>query len=78
MIKVAKNTFAKGVERVAYFGRILISKTREIEIVFKKYIGEKGFLNNVVHYKTSIQLQTIASYMASKFTTELMDKVSFE
>lgn len=76
-IQIAKNAFAKGVERAAYYGRDLTSEKRPVNIVLKKYIGPKGFLNNVVHYETSIQLQTVAAYMASKFSTELMEKVSF-
>lgn len=75
-IQIAEKPFAKGVERVAYYGRDLTNITRPaVDIVLKKYIGSKGFFKASVHYETSIQLQTIAAYMASKFTIELMEKV---
>ena len=67
-IKIATNAFDEGSERVAYYGQDLISKT---DIVLKRYISPKGFLNSATHYETSIQVQTIAAYMASKFTIEL-------
>ena len=72
-IQMAKKAFSKGVERVVYYGRDL---TSAIKIVLKKSIDQKGsFPNSFKDYEASIQLQTIAAYMAALFTKELIKKV---
>ena len=80
LIQVSKEPFAKGSERVVYYGRDLAFKT---DIVLKRYVkkdgekdfGRKTFSNHVQDYENGIQAQTIAAYMASKFTNELLEKV---
>ena len=82
LIQVSKEPFAKGSERVVYYGRDLAFKT---DIVLKRYVrkdgekdfGRKTFSNHVQDYENGIQAQTIAAYMASKFTSELLEKVSY-
>ena len=76
-VQIAKNPFAKGVERVAFYGRVLRfnEEQKPLHIVLKRYFVQKGFVNNAKQCESAIQLQTIAAFMASKFNEELLKKV---
>ena len=76
-VQIAKNPFAKGVERVAFYGRVLsfYEEKKPKHIVLKRYFGQKGFVNSAKQCESAIQLQTIAAFMATKFNDELLKKV---
>lgn len=77
-VQIAKNPFAKGVERVAFYGRVLsfYEEKKPKHIVLKRYFGQKGFVNSAKQCESAIQLQTIAAFMATKFNDELLKKTS--
>ncbi|RUP47906.1 kinase-like domain-containing protein [Jimgerdemannia flammicorona] len=65
-IKVAEKPFSKGVERYAYYGRSIKAMSKDEAVVLKKFADE-GSVSDFERYLTSLEVQTIAAYMAFEF-----------
>uniref|UniRef100_A0A914YMX6 Uncharacterized protein n=1 Tax=Panagrolaimus superbus TaxID=310955 RepID=A0A914YMX6_9BILA len=65
-IKIASDPFAKGGDRLAYYGKIF-SKNGVKDQVFKEYLSLNNKDNISINYKIPNEISTIASYFALKF-----------
>jgi hypothetical protein len=71
-VRIAERPFAAGAERLAYFGRDMTNRRNEVDIVLKKYLRS---VKTATRYEAAIEMQTIAAFLASQFTAQLMEKV---
>ncbi|KAI6204775.1 hypothetical protein M3Y94_00715800 [Aphelenchoides besseyi] len=70
-IQLAENPFAKGGERLAYYGRNSLTGKK---IVLKEYRKNIAANESARRHELSNQLQTVASYFASLFMTKCEEK----
>ncbi|KAI6231699.1 Efk-1 [Aphelenchoides besseyi] len=74
-VQMALNPFAKGGERIAYYGRDLLTGE---EIVLKEYRHEVPAVDSAHRHELANQLQTVASYFASWFMADCEEKFKAE
>ncbi|KAI6227529.1 Efk-1 [Aphelenchoides fujianensis] len=72
-IQIAPNPFARGGERIAYYGRDL--HTNE-DVVLKEYRRLSSGLDSARRHEVANQQQTIASYFAALFMADCEEKVT--
>ncbi|KAI6185083.1 hypothetical protein M3Y97_00666700 [Aphelenchoides bicaudatus] len=73
LIQIAKNPFAKGVERVAFYGRDnspYFFMARTTNVVFKEFAHEYKS-GKSRRFEVANHLQTIAAYLANRFCEDL-------
>ncbi|GMS99005.1 hypothetical protein PENTCL1PPCAC_21180, partial [Pristionchus entomophagus] len=84
-MKVAKNPFAKGAERIAFYGKDLSTYWVKVgpkagehkkheDIVLKENLHLGKDINSAKRYELSNQMQTIAAFLAQKFMDDLKKK----
>ncbi|KAI6172951.1 hypothetical protein M3Y98_01029900 [Aphelenchoides besseyi] len=71
LIQMSDNPFAKGCERLAYYGRNSLTGKK---IVLKEYRHKMATNESARRHELSNQLQTVASYFASLFMTKCEEK----
>uniref|UniRef100_A0AC34FKG4 Alpha-type protein kinase domain-containing protein n=1 Tax=Panagrolaimus sp. ES5 TaxID=591445 RepID=A0AC34FKG4_9BILA len=73
-IKIAPNPFAKGGDRLAYFGK-MITKNGIKDQVFKEYLSVNNKDNISINYKIPNEISTIASFFAQKFNKKIKNAI---
>ncbi|GFR50312.1 hypothetical protein Agub_g12505 [Astrephomene gubernaculifera] len=69
-VRIALNPFAKGKNRLAYYGRYYpkgLGGGEVHEMVLKEFISSAGSDNSAVVYKAQLEAQTVASFLAEHF-----------
>jgi hypothetical protein len=76
-IKIAPHPFSEGSERIAYYGRDLTHDTDGPDgarIILKEFKHKGKGLNSGSRYRSSCQIQTVASFFADLFAQEIKKK----
>eukprot|EP00080_Pristionchus_pacificus_P016921 PDM76941.1 efk-1 [Pristionchus pacificus] len=80
-VKIAKDPFAKGADRIAYYGKDLSSKYLkdgtelkiDEDIVLKENLHIGKGVNSADRYQLSNQMQTVASFLAQLYMKDLKE-----
>uniref|UniRef100_A0A914PXJ8 Alpha-type protein kinase domain-containing protein n=1 Tax=Panagrolaimus davidi TaxID=227884 RepID=A0A914PXJ8_9BILA len=73
-IKIALNPFAKGGDRLAYYGKSF-TKNGIKDQIFKEYLSFNNKDNISINYKIPNEISTIASFFAQKFDKKIKNAI---